>query len=106
MTHTQWSTPQLQKDTRVPFTAAWMELEILLLREGSQNEKDKDHRTSPTRSIETTEQRVLPQTQKQIRAKESRLGAPGGGGGVGWLGHRETRVPGPLGSTTGLEESL
>ena len=33
----------IKKEQIMPFAAAWMELEILLLSEMSQKEKDKDH---------------------------------------------------------------
>ena len=40
-TYIQWSTTQPQKDNLMPFAAKWMELEILILSEISQKEKDK-----------------------------------------------------------------
>ena len=36
----------IKKNKIIPFAAMWMELETLILREISQKEKHKDHRTS------------------------------------------------------------
>ena len=42
-THTLWNTTQPQKLKIMPFVAKWMELQILILSEVSQKEKDKQH---------------------------------------------------------------
>ena len=45
--YTQWNTIRpLKKDKIMPFAATWMELEILILSEVSQKEKDKYHMIS------------------------------------------------------------
>ena len=39
----QWNTTQHKKNPIVPFAATWMELEMTILSEVSQKEKDKYH---------------------------------------------------------------
>ena len=41
----------IKKDKIMPFAATWMDLEIIILREVSQEEKDKYHVISLTRGI-------------------------------------------------------
>ena len=38
--------PALKKNEIMPFAATWMDLEIIILSEGSQTEKDKYHMIS------------------------------------------------------------
>ena len=40
---TQWNTTQPQKKKILPFATVWMKLEIIMLSEISQSEKDKYH---------------------------------------------------------------
>ena len=41
----------IKKNKIMPFVAAWMDLEIVILSEVSQTEKEKYHTTSPTCEI-------------------------------------------------------
>ena len=41
----------IKKNERMPFVAMWIDLEIILLSEGSQKEKDKHHMISLTCGI-------------------------------------------------------
>ena len=51
-THAQWNTTQpLKKSQTMPFTAACMQLEILILSEVTQQEKDKNSIISLTSGI-------------------------------------------------------
>ena len=45
-THTQWNTSQSIKNKIMPFAATWMQLDIIVLSEVSQKEKDKYHMIS------------------------------------------------------------
>ena len=45
-TYIQWNTTRLQKNEIMLFAATWMQLEISILSEGSQQEKDKYHMIS------------------------------------------------------------
>ena len=67
-------------------SATWMKLEILILSEVSQKEKDKRHMISFICGIKKMPQMILSTKQKQIVAKENRLAVPRGGEeGVGWM---------------------
>ena len=46
-THTQWNITQpLKKNEIMPFAAIWMDLEMIILSEVSQTEKDKNYMIS------------------------------------------------------------
>ena len=85
--YTQWNTTQPQKNNEIrPFAATWMELEILILSEVSQKEKDKYHMISLISVIQYKAQRNL-STEKKIMDLENRLVvAKAEGEGVGWMG--------------------
>ena len=71
----------------MPFAATWMQLEILILSEVRQKEKDKYHTLSLTRGISIRAQMNLPTAQKQIlRHREQTYGCQGGGGESGMGG--------------------
>ena len=55
------------------FAATWMDLQILILSEVSQKEKDKYHMISLICGILNMAQMILSTKQKPITAKESRL---------------------------------
>ena len=50
-THTQWNITQKKKNEIMPCAATWMDLEIIILSEVSQKEKDKYHMMSLTCGI-------------------------------------------------------
>ena len=62
----------------MPITATWMQLEILILSEISQKEKDKYHIMSLICGIKNMAQMILSTKQKQIMDMESRLVVAGG----------------------------
>ena len=45
-THTMEYYPTIKKNEIIPFAATWMDLEIIILSEASQKEKDKAHMLS------------------------------------------------------------
>ena len=50
-THTQRNITRHKKHEIAPFIATWMKLEVIVLSEVSQKEKDKHHMVSLTRGI-------------------------------------------------------
>ena len=79
----------LEKNEIKPFAATGMDLEIIILSEVSQKEKDKHHMLSLTCGIYNTTQTNISMKQKQTPDIESRLvvaGVVGGsvGGGKDW----------------------
>ena len=72
----------------MPFAAQWMDLEIIILREVSQAEKDKYHMISFICGIYNATQMNLQTKQKQThRYREETCGCPGKEGfGDGWIG--------------------
>ena len=65
----------------MPFAATWMQLEIIILSEVSQKEKDKYHMISLIRGIYNMTQMNLSVKQKQTRRhREQTYGRQGGGG--------------------------
>ena len=63
---------------KIPFAATWMELEILILNEVSQKEKDRYPMVSFFCGIQNVAQMNLSTEQKQIMTGESRLVVPRG----------------------------
>ena len=78
----------IKKNEMMPFLATWMDLEITILSEVSQKEKDKYHMISIIRGIQNMTQINLSTKQKQThRRREQICGCQGGGGeGEGWTG--------------------
>ena len=75
----------IEKDKLMPFAAILMELQILILSEESQKEKDKYHMMSLICGIYNMEQMILSKKkkkQKQIMAMESRFGVTMGERGM------------------------
>ena len=72
----------------MPFTATGMDLEMIILTEVSQTEKDKYHMLSLICGIENMTQMNLSTKQKQThRRREQTCGCQGGGVvGEGWSG--------------------
>ena len=71
----------------MPLAATWMQLEILILSEVNQKEKDKYHRISLACEIENVAQMNLSTKQKQThRQREQTCGCQGGGEGIEWTG--------------------
>ena len=66
----------------MPFAATWMELEILILSEVSQKEKDKYHMISLTSGIQYMAQMNL-STEKIMDWENTVVVAKGAGGGSG-----------------------
>ena len=65
----------------MPFVATWMQLEIIILSEISQKEKDKCHMISLICRISTMTQMNLSMKQKQNQGhREQTCGCQGGGG--------------------------
>ena len=79
----------IKKNKIMPFAATWMELEIVILSEVSQKEKDKYHMISLITGIQYTEQMNI-STEKKIMDLENGLvdawGEREGVGGIGSLG--------------------
>ena len=68
----------------MPFAATWMDLEIIILSEISQKEKDKQHMISLICGIQNMTQMNLSTKQKQThRLRELNLWLPGGKWGEG-----------------------
>ena len=72
-----------KKDKLMPFAATWVQLEILILSEGSRKEKGKYHMISLIRGIYHMAQMILSTKQKQIMDMKSILVTIGGGGREG-----------------------
>lgn len=72
----------------MPFVPTWLDLEIILLSEVNQKEKDKYHMKSLICEIKNMTEMSLSMKQKQIhRHREQTVGAKGGGrGGEEWIG--------------------
>ena len=72
----------------MPFAATWMHLEIIILNEGSQKEKDKYHVILLIHGIRNRTQMNLPTQQKQTqRHRKQTCGGQGGEElGEGWMG--------------------
>ena len=71
----------------MPFAVIWMQLEILMLGEVSQTEKDKYHMILLTCGILNMAQMNLSTDQKQAHRHGGKTwGCQGRGGGVGWTG--------------------
>ena len=71
----------VQKNKIMPFAATWMDLEIIILSEISQTEKDKYHMISLICGIQNMTQMNLSTKQKQThRHREQTSGCQGGGG--------------------------
>ena len=72
----------------MPFAATWMDLEIVILSEVSQTEKDEYHMISLICGIENMTQMNLSMNQKQThRHRKQTCGCQGGGRvGEGWIG--------------------
>ena len=72
----------------MPLAAAWMQLEIIILSEVSQTEKDKNHMLSLMCGVQNMAQKNLSTEQKQTcRHREQTYACQvGGGEGVGWTG--------------------
>ena len=73
----------ITKNKIMPFAATCMELEILILSELGQKEKDKYHTLSLICEILSMAQMILSTKQRQITAKDSRVVIPGRGWGSG-----------------------
>ena len=77
----------VKKNEIMPFAATWMQLEILILSEVSQKEKDKYHMISLTCGISNMTQTNLSMKQTNLSMKlrdiENRLWLLGWGGGWG-----------------------
>ena len=75
-----------KKNEITPFAATWIELEILILNELSQKEKDKYNMISLVSGISHMAKINL-STEKKIMDLENRLVVTKGEGeGVGWIG--------------------
>ena len=77
-----------KKNEIMSFVAPWMDLEVIILSEVSQKEKNKYHMISLIGGIKNMTQMNLSSKQKQIqRPKEQTCGCQGGRvAGVGWMG--------------------
>ena len=65
----------------MPFAATWMQLEIIILSEISQKEKDKYHMISLICGIQNMTQMNITMKQKQTHGhREQTCGGQGGGG--------------------------
>ena len=68
----------------MPFVATWMDLEIIILREVSQTEKDKYHMISLIRNLKKMIQMNLLQNRNRVTDLENELMVMGWGeGGAG-----------------------
>ena len=71
----------IKKNEIMPFAATWMDLEIIILSEVSQKEKDKYHMISLLCGIQNMTQMNISTKQKQThRYREQTCGCQGGGG--------------------------
>ena len=76
-----------KKDKIMPFAATWMDLEIIILSEVNQKEKDKYHMISLICGIYNTTQINIPTKQKQTsRHREQTCCCQGSGEGREGLG--------------------
>ena len=73
----------VQKNKIMPFAATWMDLEIIILSEISQTEKDKYHMISLICGIQNMTQMNLSTKQKQTHRHREQTSGCQGGGGVG-----------------------
>ena len=79
--------PAIKRNKIMPFAATWMQLEIIILSEVSQKEKDKYHRISLICGIQNTTPVNISMKQKQThRYREQTCGFQGGG----WVGKGRT----------------
>ena len=78
----------IKKSEIRPSTATWMGLELIILNERSQKEKDKYHMLSPICGFKSMAQTKLSMKQQQTRRhKEQTCGCHGGGEvEEGWIG--------------------
>ena len=86
-THTHTHTgmfPSHKKNQMVLFAATWMDLEIIILSEVSQTEKDKSHVISLVCGIYNRSQMSLSKKLKQTQRKDLWFPSRMEGGGVGW----------------------
>ena len=78
--YTQWNISAIKKNKIMPFAAAWMELETLILSEVSQKEKDKYHMISHMAQMNLFTANKLMNLEKRLGVDEAE------GEGVGWTG--------------------
>ena len=71
----------------MPFVAAWIELETLILSRISQKEKDTYHMTSLISGNKYTSQMKLSTGKKLMDLENRHVVAKGEGEGVGWTGN-------------------
>ena len=76
----------IKKNDIIPFAAIWMELEILILSEISQKDKDKYHMIALISGIEYTAHMNLSTEKKTIDLKRLVV-VKREGEGVGWIGN-------------------
>ena len=67
----------IKKNEIMPFAATWMKLEIIILSEVSQTEKDKYHMMSLICGVENMTQVKLSMKQKQIHRHREKVGRDG-----------------------------
>ena len=92
----------IKKNEIMPFAATWMDLEIMLLSEVSQKEKDKYHIISLICGIENRTQMNMSAKQKQThRYRKQSFGYQGESGGkIGSFGIAEANYSTQDGQTT------
>ena len=73
----------IKKSERMPFAATWTDLEIIILSEVSQTEKDKHHMISLRRGISNVTQMSLFMKQKQAHRHRKQTYGYQMGKGVG-----------------------
>ena len=73
----------IKKNKIMPFAVTWMQLEIIILSEVSQEEKDKYHMISLICGIKNMTQMNLATKQKQNHVHREQTGGCQGGGGWG-----------------------